>query len=218
MPKNWGVNTKAQEAKARKQETQRAVTEKKIKEQEDKLWEDDDKHVQRKQQRKEEQEKKNLEKLQKKEESKKLLEEEMKNLKSAKPQRTETKMTQFEIEKIKEREAAAAAQAAAIALAAQKKIEIVEPELIENVNRIQIEGEVARNVDEAISILNESQTSVDLHPEKRMRAAYLEFEEENLERLKKEYSNMRLSQIKQILKKEWMKSPKNPMNKLLMSK
>lgn len=47
-----------------------------------------------------------------------------------------------------------------------------------------------------------------------MRAAYLEFEAENLERLKKEYSNMRLSQIKQILKKEWMKSPKNPMNKL----
>lgn len=47
-----------------------------------------------------------------------------------------------------------------------------------------------------------------------MRAAYLEFEAENLERLKKENSNMRLSQIKQILKKEWMKSPKNPMNKL----
>ncbi len=55
-----------------------------------------------------------------------------------------------------------------------------------------------------------------MHPEKRMRAAYLEFEEKNLERLKKEYSNMRLSQVKQILKKEWQKSPDNPMNKVFL--
>jgi hypothetical protein len=47
-----------------------------------------------------------------------------------------------------------------------------------------------------------------------MRAAYLEFEEENLERLKNENPNMRLSQIRQLLKKEWQKSPKNPFNKL----
>lgn len=59
--------------------------------------------------------------------------------------------------------------------------------------------------------------AVDMHPEKRMRAAYLEFEEENLERLKKENPNMRLSQIKQLLKKEWQKSPKNPMNKIFLS-
>lgn len=45
-----------------------------------------------------------------------------------------------------------------------------------------------------------------------MRAAFMEFEEQNLERLKKENPNMRLSQIKQMLKKEWQKSPKNPMN------
>lgn len=47
-----------------------------------------------------------------------------------------------------------------------------------------------------------------------MRAAYLDYEEANLERLKKENPNMRLSQIKQILKKEWQKSPQNPMNKI----
>ena len=50
-----------------------------------------------------------------------------------------------------------------------------------------------------------------------MRAAYLEFEEENLERLKKENPNMRLSQIRQLLKKEWQKSPQNPMNKIFLS-
>lgn len=53
-----------------------------------------------------------------------------------------------------------------------------------------------------------------MHPEKRMRAAYAEFETENLERLKKENPNMRLSQIRQLLKKDWQKSPKNPMNKI----
>ena len=36
---------------------------------------------------------------------------------------------------------------------AKKKLITDEPQLIENVNRIQIEGDVARNVDEAISIL-----------------------------------------------------------------
>jgi hypothetical protein len=49
-----------------------------------------------------------------------------------------------------------------------------------------------------------------------MRSAYLEFEEEHLERLKKENPGLRLSQIKQILKKDWQKSPKNPLNKIFL--
>lgn len=55
-----------------------------------------------------------------------------------------------------------------------------------------------------------------MHPEKRMRAAYLEFETENLPRLKQENPNMRLSQLRQLLKKDWMKSPKNPLIQNLM--
>lgn len=53
---------------------------------------------------------------------------------------------------------------------------------------------------------------VDRHPERRMKAAFTAFEEVNLPRLKQENPNMRLSQLKQLLKKEWMKSPENPMN------
>lgn len=49
-----------------------------------------------------------------------------------------------------------------------------------------------------------------------MRSAYMEFEEENMPRLKKENPNMRLSQLKQMLQKEWMKSPKNPLLKNMM--
>lgn len=55
---------------------------------------------------------------------------------------------------------------------------------------------------------------VDKHPEKRMKAAYAEFEAENLPRIKNENPTLRLSQLKQVLRKEWMKSPQNPLNQL----
>ena len=56
------------------------------------------------------------------------------------------------------------------------------------------------------------EAEVEKHPEKRVKAAYQKFEEENLPILKKENPNMRLSQLKQLLKKDWMKSPENPLN------
>ena len=56
---------------------------------------------------------------------------------------------------------------------------------------------------------------VDRHPERRMKAAFAAFEEANMPRLKMENPNMRLSQLKQMLKKEWTKSPENPLNQRL---
>ena len=54
MPKkNWGENTKATEARARKAAVKAEERERKEKEADDKLWEDNDKHVLRKQERKE---------------------------------------------------------------------------------------------------------------------------------------------------------------------
>lgn len=53
---------------------------------------------------------------------------------------------------------------------------------------------------------------IEKHPEKRVKAAYQKFEDDNLPRLKQENPNMRLSQLKQLLKKDWMKSPENPLN------
>ena len=46
-----------------------------------------------------------------------------------------------------------------------------------------------------------------------MKAAYETYEEENLPKLKQQHPSLRLSQLKQLLKKEWMKSPDNPFNK-----
>ena len=126
-----------------------------------------------------------------------------------------TKMTVADIQAEHERKAAQAAAAAA-----QKKKEEETPEdtLEENPNQqaaamLAAEGAVeARSVEDAIAVLNVGATPVDKHPEKRMRAAYNAFEERELPRLKQENPNMRLSQLKQLLKKEWMKSPENPMN------
>ena len=61
-----------------------------------------------------------------------------------------------------------------------------------------------------------AEEAADRHPERRMRAAFTAFEEAQLPRLKQENPNMRLSQLKQLLKKEWLRSPDNPMNQRVM--
>ena len=53
MPKKFkGVNSKAEEARVRRESVKVAEREKKQKEEEDSYWQDNDKHVQRKQKRK----------------------------------------------------------------------------------------------------------------------------------------------------------------------
>ena len=58
-----------------------------------------------------------------------------------------------------------------------------------------------------------SQSSTDRHPEKRLKAAYDAYETENLPKLKEQHPSLRLSQLKQLLKKEWMKAPENPFHR-----
>lgn len=61
-------------------------------------------------------------------------------------------------------------------------------------------------------IFYSDQADIDKHPEKRLKAAYTAFENSNLPRLKQENPTLRLSQLKQMLRKEWLKSPQNPLN------
>jgi hypothetical protein len=206
MPKKFaGENSKSAEAKARKTARQNEILEKKLKEEEDKLWEDNDKLINRKLERKEEKEKKLGEKLQRKQESQILLEAELSTLKSAKPIK-ETKVTKYEIEVNKQKEVK------------ERKNSDVDIELEANPNRIELEHEVAHGVDEALAVLGiDNDKGLDKNPEKRMKAAYLQFEELNMPRLKEENPNLRLSQLKQLLKKDWMKSPMNPLIQNLSS-
>ncbi|CAG5127583.1 unnamed protein product [Candidula unifasciata] len=207
MPKKFkGENSKAVEAKIRKDAMKQAEAEQVEKAKEDAMWEDDDKHIAKKQQRKEEKEKKRQELLERKKTLQQLHEEEMDSIKGAKSQAA--RLTRAQIIENQERMAAAAEAAKA-----KEKLTHVEIPLEENVNRLETEGDEARTVEEAISVLSVgSEPVADRHPEKRMKAAYAEFEESRLPLLKQENPNMRLSQLKQLLKKEWMKSPLNPMN------
>ncbi len=51
----------------------------------------------------------------------------------------------------------------------------------------------------------------DAHPEKRMKAAFTKYRERVLPELKAEYPSLRLSQINEMLHRQWGKSPENPM-------
>uniref|UniRef100_A0A4W6EXA8 Coiled-coil domain containing 124 n=1 Tax=Lates calcarifer TaxID=8187 RepID=A0A4W6EXA8_LATCA len=198
MPKKFqGENSKAATARARKAEA-KAV---------DALWQETDKHpdvlcLQ------DDKEKKRLELLERKKENQRLLDEENARLKG-KAQREAGaggKVTRAQIEEALQNEQEQQQQL--------KPKSHLESPLEENVNRIiPEEGTVeARTIEDAIAVLSTGPEDLDRHPERRMKAAFLAYEEANMPRLKKENPNMRLSQLKQQLKKEWMKSPENPLN------
>ncbi|XP_008822795.1 coiled-coil domain-containing protein 124 [Nannospalax galili] len=209
MPKKFqGENSKSAAARARRAEAKAAADAKKQKELEDAYWKDDDKHVMRKEQRKEEKEKRRLEQLERKKETQRLLEEEDSKLKGGKAPRVaaHSKVTRAQIEDSLRRDQQHREEP-------EKAKSHLEVPLEENLNRrLQEEGSVeARSIEDAIAVLSVAEEA-DRHPERRMRAAFTAFEEVQLPRLKQENPNMRLSQLKQLLKKEWLRSPDNPMN------
>ncbi|NXY18941.1 CC124 protein, partial [Atrichornis clamosus] len=212
MPKKFqGENTKSAAARARKAEAKAAADAKRQQELEDAFWKDEDKHVMRKEQRKEEREKRRLEQLERKKELQRLLEEEDSKLKGKSPKQgvTPGKVTRAQIEENIRKDQQQKENTDTV----EKEKTHLEVPLEENLNRrVLEEGSVeARTIEDAIAVLSVSNDS-DRHPERRMRAAFTAFEELHLPRLKQENPNMRLSQLKQLLKKEWMKSPENPMN------
>lgn len=85
--------------------------------------------------------------------------------------------------------------------------------LEENINHLMADVHVASNVDEAIAVLRVNESEDDKHPEKRMKAAYKAYEDIQLPIIKAENKSLKLSQLKQIIFKNWQKSPENPLNK-----
>ncbi|XP_013924688.1 PREDICTED: coiled-coil domain-containing protein 124 [Thamnophis sirtalis] len=158
----------------------------------------------------EEREKRRLEQLERKKELQRLLEEEDAKLKGRAPKPPgPTKVTRAQIDEVLRKDLKDSPDVAA----GEKPKSHLELPLEENLNRrVLEEGSVeARTIEEAIAVLSVAEDP-DRHPERRMKAAFSAFEEETLPRLKQENPNMRLSQLKQLLKKEWMKAPENPMN------
>ncbi|KAG7198671.1 hypothetical protein KM043_006026 [Ampulex compressa] len=205
MPKKFvGENSKAVAARARKAAAKEVENTKKAQEAEEKAWQDDDKQVLKKKQKQEEMEKKRQQQLEKKAEVKALLEKEMSTIKVGGKQMA-AKVTRAEIVAVTEKRNQVA----------MKKKEEERP-IEENLNRITLEGETAHGVDEALSILSTKDPEIDRHPEKRMKAAFATFEERMMPIIKEQNPTLRLSQLKQILKKEWMKSSENPLNQKLL--
>lgn len=148
----------------------------------------------------------------KKEENKRLLDEEMKSIKTVGKVSIQ-KTTRAQIVEETERRNRAIEQINK----ANKPAAVVAPKeelLVENLNRVVLDSTVAATVDEAISVLSDSlRADEDKHPEKRMKAAYRAYEEAQLPRIKSDNPGLKLSQMKQIIFKDWQKSPENPLNK-----
>lgn len=86
--------------------------------------------------------------------------------------------------------------------------------LEENINHLMADVHVASNVEDAIAVLKVSDAPEDdRHPEKRMKAAFKAYEKSQLPIIKAENPSLKLSQLKQIIFKNWQKSPENPLNK-----
>lgn len=213
MPKKFqGENSKAATARARKAEAKAVADARKKQEEEDALWQETDKHVLKKEQRKDDKEKRRMELLERKKENQRLLDEENSKMKgkAQKEALSGGKVTRAQIEETLQNELQQQQQQQQL----PKEKSHLETPLEENVNRvIPEEGTVeARTIEDAIAVLSTGPEDLDRHPERRMKAAFAAYEEENMPRLKKENPNMRLSQLKQQLKKDWVKAPENPLN------
>lgn len=178
------------------------------------LWSDNDKNVLKKAEKKQEEERKKLEAAKKKAEAKALLEQEEQSLKVV-AKIPLAKITRAEIEK--EVEKRNKNIEATVTTAPVKNVEVPAP-LEENLNRIMADVQVASNIDEAIAVLKLSATDEDRHPEKRMKAAYKAYEDAQLPQIKAENPSLKLSQLKQIIFKNWQKSPENPMNNVWVNR
>lgn len=163
----------------------------------------------KKAEKKQEEEKKKQELLKKKAEAKALLEQEEQSLKVV-AKIPQAKITRAQIEKEVEKRNKSI-ESTVTPNPTVKNVEKLAP-LEENLNRVMADVQVATNIDEAIAVLKLSATDEDRHPEKRMKAAYKAYEDAQLPMIKADNPSLKLSQLKQIIFKNWQKSPENPMN------
>jgi len=212
-----GSHPKALAKRESKAEQSAAKQSEDNKRKEDAKWADDDKGLAKKNQRKEEKDKKAAEALAKRQELKRMEEEEKASL-TCKGDMPPAKVSQYQIQLEREKkEAAALAMARGVPL--DRRVTNA-PTLVENLNRHEdadVEVVTASGLDNIMSGLGfgASPTAAPPSaggPKVSMAAAYKAFEEQRMPSLKKEFPNMKLSQLKQKLRKEWQRCPSNPLN------
>jgi len=216
MPKKIQTNPKAAEARDRKEIVKKEKQEKDKKAKEDAIWTETDKHILQKEDRKKQTEDKKQQEADRKKQAREALEREEAELNKQYAKNLPTpKVTQAEIARRKQIEE----------VAARKREELEKKqadELQENMNRvIQLEklthGDSyleARTVEEAVGSMGVATGTPDKHPEKRVKATYAAFEEKMLPATREDNPSLKLSQVKELIWKQWQKSSENPLNQI----
>ncbi|KAI6700996.1 hypothetical protein NL676_015320 [Syzygium grande] len=227
MPKKMGVNSKAEEARARKSasETERKAQE--AREKEERYWRDAEGPKSRSSKKREEEAEKRAEALARKAEARRLAEQEEKDLEKAmrKPDKKANrvsvpvpKVTEAELQRRREEEQAELARKAEEGKRRQSRTAAEEEYermvLVSNTNRDDSIIE-ASTVEDAIAQMAVADSlPVDRHPERRLKASFKAFEEAELLKLKEEKPGLTHNQYKDMIWKLWKKSPDNPLNQI----
>ncbi|KAJ9704606.1 hypothetical protein PVL29_002930 [Vitis rotundifolia] len=225
MPKKMGVNSKAEEARARKSASESERKEREARQKEDQYWREAEGAKSRAAKKREDEAEKRAEAAARKAEARRLAEMEEKNLEKAmkKPDKKANrvsipvpKVTEAELRRQREEEQAQIQQRSEEAKRRQSRTAAEEEYermvLVANTNRDDSAIE-ARTVEDAIAQMSVSDNlPVDKHPERRLKALFKAFEEAELPKLKEEKPGLTHTQYKDMIWKLWKKSPDNPLN------
>ncbi|KAH8498050.1 hypothetical protein Peur_073282 [Populus x canadensis] len=224
MPKKMGVNSKAEEARARKNATEAEKKSREAREKEEQYWREAEGSKSRAAKKREEELEKRAEAAARKAEARRLAEQEEKELEKAmkkpdkKANRVSIPVKVTEAELMKRREEEQAEMARKADEAKKRKDRTAEEEeyermvLVSNTNRDDSIIE-ASSVEEAIARISVADNlPADRHPERRLKASFKAFEEAELPKLKEEKPGLTHTQYKDMIWKLWKKSPDNPLN------
>lgn len=211
MPKkkSFGVNSKKEEGRLRKESKQRQEKEKERIAAENAKWKDPGNPLKKKLEREQAEEEKKRKKAERELEKKEQLANEYKNIKSKNENKGKNKKTVTKYQLQQNRLAYL-----------QNLIKINDEAEVVPVNNLPLErntnrddnGVVLDGIDDALDFLEGNDKGVDRHPEKRRKAAWNAYREKMYEEIKAEYPTLKRSQINERIFKEWQKSPENPMN------
>lgn len=197
MPKKFlGENTKAVVAKEKKLKAKEELRANRDQELEDQAWIDSCKKTEAKLKRREKKDEKRQQQLKRKDELKQLLKTETEDNVDSPNKNPTNKLTRLEILKNLPAKETSSKKS--------KNDVIVSEPLTENVNKLETEAEVARSIDEALSLFIDT-SSLDKNREKRLKAEHRAYEQKRLVELRAENPSLKLSQLKECIFKEWQK-------------
>jgi len=228
MPKKLNTNPKAEEARQRKDAVKKEKKATEVKQTEDAKWADEGQSAAER--RAAEREKKRIEELKKKEVKKAAAardEEEIKAVKTVKVNPHKVTIAQIQStaavrDRERDRQREEEERRKQKLLPSHEDLLTQNPNQLERQQREEDERQYgkggvvsASSLEEAVQALSIAEAGAggdaDRHPERRLRAAYREYEEAHWEELKRDNPSLRHSQLKDLLFKQWQKAPENPM-------